>query len=245
MNLLIASRTLTGRRRRVNEDRLLVEAFTESVHSCQWTLLAVADGVGGGPGGDVASQLAVTMLRRRFHDGVVGDPANTLRSIYGEINSAIYSLAQRKHRWRGMGTTLATALVGDNALYVGNVGDSRVYLVRHGEVEQLTRDHTWVAELERAGHPSTEARRSSRRHMLVRILGVEPEVVADIMGPRSLVKGDILVLCSDGLYNLVSPGELQRACLCPSPDEGVEWLVELVISRGTPDDASVIVAKAC
>ena len=185
-----------GRQRQANED-----SFVEAP-----PFFAVADGMGGAKAGEVASQIAVEAFDEV--EGTPDEPEGGLREIAQSANRRIYDLAQAEESRRGMGTTLTAALVGPDGVSLGHVGDSRCYLLRDGELEQLTRDHSLVAELERTGQIAPgEAENHPQRSIITRALGPERDVDVDtytITG-RS---GDVFLLCSDGLTSMISNDEI-------------------------------------
>jgi protein phosphatase len=183
--------TDTGRRRRHNED-----SFVDAP-----PLFAVADGMGGAQAGELASDLAATALRER-EDGGSGE--ETLVALIQEANRRVYERAVTDRAVRGMGTTITAALVDDAVVRIGHVGDSRAYRIRDGELEQLTQDHSLVAELLRSGKLSPEeAENHPQRSVITRALGTDPDVDVDTFaidaGP-----GDVFLLCSDGLTSMVA-----------------------------------------
>ena len=195
----VGSATDVGRRRKNNEDALLV---TER-------LFVVADGMGGHAGGEVASVMAVEALRAAYQ-GTEG--ADELVAAVAEANRAVLERAESDPDLRGMGTTLvAAALIrdGDDDLFaIVNVGDSRIYLFRDGEITQLSEDHNVVAEMVRSNQiTAEEAAVHPNRNMITRAVGQQPDVEPDL---QQLIpyRGDRLLLCSDGLTDEVSDDEM-------------------------------------
>jgi len=185
--------TNPGRKRRRNED-----AFV-----CDPPLFAVADGMGGAQAGEVASSLAAAALRERGDDDE-GDGEARVAELIQEANRRVHQRALDDETASGMGTTMTVALVGaDGAVSIGHVGDSRGYLLRDGRLEQLTEDHSYVAELVRRGELSPEeAEVHPQRSMITRALGTEPRVDADTFTLQAR-EGDLFLLCSDGLTSMV------------------------------------------
>lgn len=187
-----AGRTDAGRRRRLNED-----AFV-----CRPPLFAVADGMGGAQAGELASRLAAASLGRSERDA--GDGERRVVSLIQAANQAVYERAETDSAATGMGTTLTVALVEGGDAWIGHVGDSRAYLLRGGRVEQLTDDHSLVAELVREGRLTPdEALDHPHRSVITRALGTDAEVEVDAF-PVPLEAGDVFLLCSDGLPSMVS-----------------------------------------
>jgi PPM family protein phosphatase len=202
------------------------------------TLLAVADGVGGYAGGDVASQLAVDALRevlgRREHSN---DPAAALDEAFREADRRIRE--QQRGALAEMSTTLVAALVRGQQAWLANVGDSRGYLHDGVGLTQVTLDHSWVEEELRAGRlqpgdPLTHA----ARHVITRSIGGHAPLDVDTFGPLDLAPGSALLLCSDGLHGVVPAPEIGSA-LRPPADDAARRLVEVALSHGGPDNIGV------
>src|SRR5438132_5981472 len=184
--------THTGQRRRRNED-----AFV-----CDPPLFAIADGMGGAPAGDVASQLAAGSLQHADRDGPY-DEAHVVALIQ-DANRSVYERARTDESTSGMGTTMTVALVDGDIVRIGHVGDSRAYLVRDHALEQLTEDHSLVGELIRSGRLSPEeAEAHPHRSVITRVLGTDPEVDVDAFSIGTK-PGDLFMLCSDGLTSMVA-----------------------------------------
>lgn len=228
------SATDVGRVRKVNQD-LPLEAMN---------LYAVADGMGGHVGGEVAAQVAVDALLRVF----TREPTKAgLRDAFDKANSAVWQEGQEHSELRGMGTTLtALALVGDDdgrdTLALANVGDSRAYLFSDGQIVQITADHSLAEERVRHGEMTEEeAAVHPQRHILTRALGVSSQVEAD-MWDLQLRSGDRLVLCSDGLSNELTSDELAEVLSrVPDPGEAAQQLVEIANEHGGSDNITVVV----
>jgi PPM family protein phosphatase len=192
-----AHRTDTGRQRQANEDSYFARA----------PVFAVADGMGGAQAGEVASRIAAGAFEERS----VGDePAEgQLEEIAQEANREIHQLAQVDSSRAGMGTTLTAAMVRDDEVALGHVGDSRAYVLRAGELKRLTKDHSLVEELRRQGRLTEEqAEEHPQRSIITRALGPEPQVNVDTMTFPAR-DGDVFLLCSDGLTTMVSDDEIR------------------------------------
>jgi serine/threonine protein phosphatase PrpC len=227
------SATDVGRVRQNNEDDLLVAA----------PLFAVADGMGGHAAGEVASAIAVQMLGERFDgDRTAGGLAQAVRAA----NRAVWEKAQEQPGLRGMGTTLtAVALVeddGQEVLAVVNVGDSRAYRLQHGELEQLTEDHSLVEELVRSGRISLEeAHAHPQKHVLTRVLGVDPDVEVDCFRVVPY-RGDRFLLASDGLFNEVDDRTIASVLRrVDDPNAAAAELVELAKDNGGSDNITAVI----
>ena len=191
------SKTDPGRRRRNNED----------VFVCEPPLFAIADGMGGAQAGEVASGLAAEALKKGS-DG--GTPEERVDALIQSANRLVYERARQDSALTGMGTTLTLALVGSDSVTFGHVGDSRAYRLRDGKLEQVTDDHSLVAELTRAGKLSEEeAEAHPQRSVITRALGTDPDVDADIFTAETH-EGDIFLLCSDGLTDMVGDQAIQE-----------------------------------
>ena len=191
-----AAATDPGRRRRHNED----------AYVCEPPRFAVADGIGGAQAGEVASRLAATALRETGADGA--DPRRHVDALIQEANRRVYERQTSDASASGMGTTITVALLHDDMVWIGHVGDSRAYLIRNGELEQLTEDHSLVAELVRSGKLSPEeAETHPQRSVVTRALGTDPNVDVDTFEVEGRT-GDLYMLCSDGLTTMVDDGTI-------------------------------------
>ncbi len=206
-------------------------------------LLAVADGMGGAAAGEVASRLAVDTLQANFFTLAARDGLRSaLAETFSLANQAITSRAAGRHRLGGMGTTCTAVAVAGRELAVGHVGDSRAYLVSAGSLSLLTTDHNLAAEYRRAVGDEGPAP-DGADHILTRCLGEKVEVVVDV-SPSTvpLEAGDVVVLCSDGLSNLVDDDEILTAA-AEAPEEAARSLADLARERGGPDNITVVVAR--
>jgi PPM family protein phosphatase len=180
--------TDTGRKRRHNEDVYVVDP----------PIFAIADGMGGAAAGEVAAAVAADALR-----GEGGSGEDTLVTLIQEANRRVYERAAEDTAKSGMGTTMTVALLEDGRVRIGHVGDSRAYLLRDGELSQLTDDHSLVGELVRSGKLAPEeAETHPQRSVITRVLGTDPDVDVDTLAIETR-SGDLFLLCSDGLYSMV------------------------------------------
>jgi PPM family protein phosphatase len=224
--------TDVGRQRNTNEDSLVVAP----------PFFAVADGMGGARAGEVASQLATEAF------GGESDPSEPaegqLARIVRDANRRIYELASSDESRRGMGTTLTAAKIEGDEVSIGHVGDSRAYRLRDEALEQLTRDHSLVAELERTGQISPEAaEHHPQRSIITRALGPEPDVDVDTYTVTGR-EGDVFLLCSDGLTGMVSDDEV--ASILRSADglqAAAETLVRAANQSGGKDNITVVLFR--
>jgi serine/threonine protein phosphatase PrpC len=222
-----------GRKRRRNEDSFVIDP----------PLLAVADGMGGAQAGEVASRLAAAAFRE-FHDVDDLDPEERLAAIIQEANRRIYERAAGDAQVSGMGTTITAALVGGDALVIGHVGDSRAYRLRSGRFEQLTDDHSLVADLVRSGRLTPEeADAHPQRSVITRALGTDREVDVDtVVVP--VEAGDLFLLCSDGLTTMIEDDEI-RDVLSATRDleQAGKGLVKAANKAGGEDNITVVLFR--
>jgi serine/threonine protein phosphatase PrpC len=248
MRLEVGAETDRGQRKEANEDHYAVYLPGDSglPDLKDGGLLVVADGLGGHFAGDVASKLAVTIMKDFLTGG--GDksesPLKLLSSTVHKANTQIHNANRGlKGYFRPMGTTLTTVFVEGDTAYYCHVGDSRSYLIRGAQIQLVTEDHSWVEEQVKMGLMTREeAKRDPRRHVLTRTLGTRPETQVDTY-EKKLSKGDILVTCSDGLSNTVSPKEILAICNeTENAQAAAEELIRKANERGAPDNVTVIVA---
>src|SRR3954453_6582059 len=221
-----------GRQRETNEDALYLAP----------PVFAVADGMGGARAGEVASDLATKAFEEHGQSGE--PPERQLTEIAQEANRRIYELASQDESRRGMGTTLTGAMVSGQEVAIGHVGDSRAYRLRDGSLEQLTRDHSLVAELERTGQISPEAaEHHPQKSIITRALGPEPEVEVDTYTVPAR-DGDVFLLSSDGLTGMVSDDELASILgKAPSLEDAAETLVRAANQNGGKDNINVVLFR--
>ena len=203
-------------------------------------IAVLADGVGGQGHGEVASRLAVEEALKTFREAK-GDatPAQLLTQVFNAANLAVYDKSMEDHGATRMATTLAIAVFRNDHVTVGNVGDSRVYLVRRSEIKQISTDHSYVAMQRKFGLISEEeARRSDNRNILTRSVGQEPVIRMDVE-EVAVQKGDRIVLSSDGLHSCVADGEICDLVGRYAPGPACRQLVALAEQRGTEDNVSV------
>ena len=226
-----------GRVRPGNEDSVLAVA----------QVFAVADGMGGHAAGEVASAVALQTIAARMGQ----QPASiaSVTDVVRAANEAVYRRSLAEPTTRGMGTTLAlvapaTGADGKDHLVVANVGDSRVYLCTDGELRQLTRDHSYVEEMLAAGQiTADEARRHPHRHVVTRVVGIEPAVAVDtwLVTPEP---GDRYLICSDGLVDEVTDEDIARIITAaPDPQTAADALVAAANEAGGRDNISVVVVE--
>ena len=228
-----AALTDAGRKRRRNEDSFVAEP----------PLFAVADGMGGAQAGEVASRLAAAPFRE-FHEADELDPEQRLEAIIQEANRRIFERAQTDTQASGMGTTVTASLVGENQLSIGHVGDSRAYRIRGGALEQLTEDHSLVADLVRSGRLSPEeADIHPQRSVITRALGTDPEVDVDTF-TVDVETDDVFLLCSDGLTTMVEDDRILAVVRdAKSLEHAARSLVKEANRRGGEDNVTVVLFR--
>jgi protein phosphatase len=231
-----ASGTDVGLVREQNED-----AFGEaSVDAGR--LFVVADGMGGHAGGATASRLAVGTIEQVFAE-TGGATPERLRSAVEAANRCIHEQSRSDRSLAGMGTTAVALAIEAGRAWVANVGDSRAYRLRRGDFEQLTRDHSVVAELVRRGLlTDAQARVHPRRNEVLRSLGSFPEVEVDL-DEVELSPGDVFLLCSDGLSGVVDDAAIAARRAGASPADACQALIEAAIGQGAPDNVTVQVVR--
>lgn len=248
MNFKVAGETDVGMVRANNEDTFSIMEKAG--------VLVVADGMGGHASGEVASRMAIDVIQDYFSDGdgkkpFVGDycdeyseEANRLGSAIRLANIAIHDVSESNSQYHGMGTTVAAVLINGRKMSIAHVGDSRVYLIRSGDIEQLTDDHSLVSEQVKKDIISKEeAEASGMRNILTRALGTMPEVQVDI-SEMNLMPGDMLLLCSDGLYTMVPDDDiLSVAISAKEPFEACSTLIRMANENGGKDNVTVVTAR--
>jgi PPM family protein phosphatase len=226
-----AHKTDTGRQRHANEDSYFARA----------PLFAVADGMGGAQAGEVASRIAAGAFEKRGQVSAEEPAEGQLEQIAQAANREIHQLAQEDSSHAGMGTTLTAAMVRDNEVALGHVGDSRAYVLRDGQLKRLTKDHSLVEELRRQGRLTEEqAEEHPQRSIITRALGPEPSVNVDTMTFPAR-DGDVFLLCSDGLTTMVSDDEIQQILIeARSLRTAVKELVEAANRGGGRDNITAV-----
>jgi protein phosphatase len=227
----------------------LINAIPEIPANSQdgWIFI-VADGMGGGQAGEVASQMAVELVAENFtnrlNDAGSSDRqglARALTAAVEETNQSIFQESQSNEDLRGMGTTLTAAVVSDETVTVAQLGDSRAYLVRDSSITQITKDQSLVAQMVATGKLSPEeAKTHPRRNVILQALGIQPQIDV-VISKTDLKRGDQLVLCSDGLWGKVESEEIKEFAERFSPQSACESLVRLANDRGGEDNITVIV----
>jgi serine/threonine protein phosphatase PrpC len=238
-----------GRVRPNNEDSyaiLVPPRLVEGLHA----LFIVADGLGGHQAGEVASRMIVDRFAEafgRFSDRTQPAARIDWREELGRVilaaNDQVYRAAEADPNLLGMGSTVVAGVIEDDRLHLGNVGDSRAYLINDATIFQLSQDHSWVADQVRAGTISpSDARHHPWKNRLTRAVGSTPDVTPDTW-TIELVDDDRILLCTDGLTNLVTDDELADVVRSNAPDVAATHLVDLAIQRGAPDNVTVVIVQ--
>ncbi len=234
------AKTDLGRIRENNEDKFdFFEVEEPTLLAVRGCLYAVADGMGGHAAGQIASEMALKTLVTTYYNSPNEDIATSLLESIQAANAAVFGVSQMVAERAGMGTTLTVAVIAEDRVYIGQVGDSRAYLIRDGEIRQVTHDHSWVAEQVRAGVlTEVDAETSPYRNVITRSIGNQETVEPDVFIEEVHI-GDVWVLCSDGLTGHVNADEIRSIGSTQSPTEIARQLIELANSRGGRDNITV------
>ena len=262
VHITVFGKTDVGRTRDHNEDTFLVGNLTRRVASLQpdvrehevgprGSLLMVADGMGGAAAGEVASRMAADLIFSHMSQVWPEDKeisaqrfAFRMKEAVEIANSRIHVHAREHPEVRGMGTTATVAGIFGSDLYLAQVGDSRAYLIRNGRITQITKDQSLMQRLVEAGEiTEEEAEQSERRNIILQALGPDPRVKVDLTR-QSLRRGDLLVLCSDGLSGQVKREEIAELAATSSDlMELCSRLIETANTRGGPDNITAVAAR--
>ena len=237
-----------GKRRKQNEDSLFLDD--------RMGLYVVADGMGGHNAGEVASKLVVETIRDYIKQGQSDDPVEERVGIDANLskeaglllagiqlsNRIVHQTALSNEAYRGMGSTVSAVYFTEKTFIVANVGDSLIYLIRNGEIEQLAVPHTLVAEQTERDPENAELLWSDFKHVLTRAMGVDEKVKADI-SEKPFFKNDILVICSDGLTDKADDEEILELVYNRRSEKACKSLVDLANARGGDDNITAIVLK--
>jgi len=226
--------------RKRNEDSIALLRPAPGLTSEESLLAIVADGMGGHQAGDRASQLAVDCIRQSFAASSAS-PDTSLAAAFQAANLAILNEASHDAALTGMGTTATALVLVDGRAWLAHVGDSRLYRLRRGQLEQLSEDHTLIMAMLKDGLITPQqAKDHPNRHVLNRAMGTRPHLDV-LLAPVDLAPDDIFLLCSDGLHDLIAPEEIRDCLLTRPPQASCAFLVALARSRGGYDNISVIV----
>jgi len=249
--LTFVGQTDTGRVREHNEDTI--------ANDLDVGLLVLADGMGGYNAGEVASGIAVKTITNLVREGLAREdlgsldratgltrPSIVLRDAITRANKIIYQTARSQAECEGMGTTVVAALFYDNRISIAHVGDSRLYRQRGSQIAQVTMDHSLLQELvDRGFYSPEEAQRAANKNYVTRALGVEPQVEVEVQ-EHPVDKGDIFILCSDGLSDMVEDEDIRLtiSTFGANLDTVAKQLIQLANENGGRDNVSVVLAQA-
>jgi protein phosphatase len=244
INIKFGSSTHVGLKRQDNQD--YYGKFPEDnldLTSPKGQLFIVADGMGGHQGGQQASQMVVNIVPQVYFSDTSENISNSLQQAFKSANEQIYQKASSDPNLRGMGTTCTALVLKNTSAYIAHVGDSRVYRVNRDKIEQLTEDHSKVAELQRQGIlTEEEAKHHPERSILYRALGVNSTVEIDIREEIHLSAGEYFLLCTDGLSQLENH-EIRDIILSNLPQKSCDKLIQLANRRGGDDNVTTMVIR--
>ena len=227
--LIVETRTDVGKVRATNQDAVIEGEM----------LWGVADGMGGHKGGETASAGA----RDGLIEVLMGkEPSvEALRAGVEEVNARLFEQQKENANLAGMGTTLTALWLSDHFVYIAHVGDSRAYLVRDGKMQQVTKDHSLVAELFRMGQLTREqAANHPMRNVITRAVGTEEGIETDVIVEERR-KGDLWMVCSDGLYGMVPDDQIKAALTAHTPKKAADLLLDMALKAGGRDNVSIVV----
>lgn len=237
-NVRYAAKTDIGKLREINEDTFLVED----------KIFAVADGMGGHRAGEVASSMAIDILKKRAGEFEEGDTPQRiqkmLKEALDEVNDAIVKRGETQGDYLGMGTTLTAFHISERRIFLVHIGDSRAYLIRKEKITQLTQDHTLVADMVGKGEISEEeARIHPLKNILVRALGTDVKAEADLLS-EEVQPGDRILLCSDGLSSMLRDEEiLSIVNESESLENACQRLIDTANTNGGEDNITVVLVE--
>lgn len=229
-----------GKRRKVNQDYLF---FSDEPVGCFPNLYIVADGMGGHRAGDKASSYSVTRFVELAKKAEKELPFLSMERLLNQVNAELFDMSRREEEYAGMGTTFVAATVVDNVVYVMNVGDSRLYYY-DGTLRQVTMDHSLVEELVRAGElDRAESRNHPQKNIITKAVGVADTVSPDFF-MLDIAEGQRILLCSDGLSNMVDDEKLEEIMAEPGElDELAKKCVDEALFYGGLDNIAVVIAQ--
>jgi PPM family protein phosphatase len=246
MGILCAGASDIGRKRKTNQDSICLDYDHH--------FFAVADGMGGHNGGDIASQISVQLMPEFCIQNPTMEAPLLMKSMIQEINNAIFQRALEQTELHGMGTTVSAILFNGPNLIIGNVGDSRVYVINNHHIFQMTRDHTWVQhKLDNSFYTREDAVKDPQRNALTIAVGIDTNLEVDVFSYK-VCKNDVFLICSDGLHGKVSDRDILRIichnmedpskCQIADLEKAVKELIQQANDNGGNDNISVILALA-
>ena len=256
-HLFVAAQTHPGQSGKNNEDNFAVSAYTLSQHNPMPVVVAVvSDGIGGHRAGEVASAIAVNSFSEMALASTGGSPLALFQESFYKISEEIFKQAELDGTRKGMGATLSCAWVIGDVLYIAYAGDSRIYLLREGKIRQISRDHTWVQEaVEKGVLSSSQIKTHPNLHVIRRYLGSETPPEPDLrlfLSPNEtdnkakanqglmLQPGDVILLCTDGLTDLVNDSEIFQTMQGKTLNQAALALIDLANQRGGHDNITII-----
>jgi len=246
MGIIFSGGTDIGRKRKSNQDSICLAP--------QYSFYAVADGMGGHNGGDIASQMSTSIMPLYIEKSTDKDNQLMINNLIQFINSSILAKSREVPELAGMGTTISAIKFCGPNLIIGNVGDSRVYMINNSRIYQLTRDHSFVQEKLNMGiYTREDAAKDPQKNVLVRSVGFDDELQVDVFSYR-ISKNDIFLICSDGLHGKVSDADILHIvtsclgdpahCTKEDVDKAVKQLIDQANENGGQDNISVIITVA-
>lgn len=242
--ILYAGKTDIGKVRSENQDAMGKFPPNDlDVSSPKGQLFVIADGMGGHAGGREASRLAVETISKVYFAANSGI-ADSLTQAFNAANRAIYEYSINHPQFAGMGTTCIALVLQNSAAWVAHIGDSRLYRISKKKIEQVTKDHSKVAEMVRRGIiTADEGRVHPERSMLYRAMGVRLDLEFDLMNTMEVAQDEYFLLCTDGLSGYVEPQELKEITLAHPPAGACDMLVDLANRRGGQDNITVQIIR--
>jgi len=242
--MLVGTATDPGKVRKINQDFYYCSDEVTGLY-----FYIIADGMGGHNGGEVASRISVNTVKKYIlehycRDEYINDRLLLIRDAFSEGNNKVFGMSEGREDLKGMGTTLTMAFMENNILYTGHIGDSRIYIFRGDKIEKITEDHSLVEELVKNGSISPEeADNHPQKNIITRALGTQEHAEID-MGSKMMEEGDIVLMCTDGLTNMLSNKEIELQCkTIDDPQELCDSLLAQANLRGGKDNITVIAVK--
>ena len=247
MKLISASASHIGKVRDRNEDSYFQYEPKGAKDKAKGALFMVADGMGGHSGGDIASRIAVETIKDHYYSTGNGSAEKILSDAFELANQAIINKALNDSSLFGMGTTCTAMAIKDDRAFFAHLGDSRAYLLRKNKLEQITQDHSLVGDMVRSGMISREdARNHPQRNIITKSLGSQEKIKPETpCSPLVLQKGDVIMLCSDGLTSFVGDDDIRNILSENPPKKACERLVSLANDTGGGDNITVQVVSIC
>ena len=258
-HLNVAAHSHTGETRTNNEDRYSITAYRMERSSTPVLLAIVADGIGGHNAGEVASDLTVETIVNRLTGSKIKTPIHQLQEALLEANEVVAQAARSNHAQQGMGSTVVTTWIIGSKLFTATVGDSRIYLMRDDSLRQISIDHTWVQEaIDHNIIQPDQARDHPQAHVLRRYIGAQKQTVPDLRlrlkdnendeqseANQGLIlqSSDMLLLCTDGLTDLVEDYEIRQVLEEKNPLQAVEHLTDMALERGGHDNITIVILE--